>query len=55
MAISSRPLKPEETAQGLVATEYGRTPFVFATNPSVTQGFGSLPELIDAYAGKRTT
>lgn len=55
LAISSRPLKPAETAQGLVATEYGRTPFVFATNPSVTQGFGSLPELIDAYAGKLTT
>ena len=55
LAISARPLKPEETAQGLVATEYGRTPFVFATNPSVTQGFGSLPELVDAYAGKRTT
>ena len=55
LAISSRGIKPEETAQGLVATEYGRTPFVFATNPSVTQGFGSLPELIDAYAGKLTT
>ena len=55
LAISARPLKPEETAQGLVATEYGRTPFVFATNSSVTQGFGSLPQLIDAYAGKLTT
>ncbi len=55
LAISVRPLKPEETAQRLNATEYGRTPFVFATNPSVKQGFGSLPELVDAYAGKRTT
>lgn len=55
LAISARPLKPEETAQGLVATEYGSTPFVFATNPSVTQGVGSLQELIDAYAGKLTT
>lgn len=55
LAISSRPLKPEESAQGLVATEYGRTPFVFATNPSVTQGLGSLAELVDAYAGKLTT
>ena len=55
LAISSRPLKPEEAAQGLVATEFGRTPLVFATNPSITQGFGSLPELIDAYAGKLTT
>ena len=55
VAISSRAPKPEETAQGLVAAEFGRTPFVFATNPSVTQGLGSLAELVDAYAGKITT
>ena len=55
LAISSRPLKPEETASGMVAAEFGRTPFVFATNSSVTRGFGSLAELVDAYAGKLTT
>ena len=55
VAIASRALKPEETAQGLVATEFGKTPFVFATNSSVTQGLGSLAELVDAYAGKLTT
>lgn len=55
LAISSRPVRPEETAQGMVATEYGKTPFVFATNPSVTLGLGSLAALVDAYAGKLTT
>lgn len=54
VAISSRVLRPEETAQGLVAMEFGRTPFVFATNPCVTHGIGSLAELVDAYAGKLT-
>lgn len=55
LAISSRPLQPEETAQGMVATEYGRTPLVFATSPSVTQGLGSMAALVDAYSGKLTT
>ena len=55
LAISSRAPRPEEAAQGLVAMEYGRTPFVFATNPSVTQGLGSLAALVDVYAGKLTT
>lgn len=31
-ALISRPLKPEETAAGLVAYEYGRSPFVFVTS-----------------------
>ena len=55
LAISSRRPNPEETAQGLVASEFGRTPFVFATNTSVAQGLASLAELVDAYAGKITT
>lgn len=55
LAISSRPLKPEETATGMVSAEFGRTPFVFATNASVTQGFGSPAALVDVYAGKITT
>lgn len=36
-ALISRPLKPDEAAAGLVAYEYGRSPFVFVTNkPGVT-------------------
>ena len=33
-AIISRPLKPEETAAGMVGFEYGRSPFVFVTSKS---------------------
>jgi len=31
-AVVSRPLKPQEQAEGLQAVEYGRTPFVVVTN-----------------------
>lgn len=32
LAVISRPLREEEAKQGVVAVEYGRTPFVFATS-----------------------
>lgn len=53
LAITSRALKTEETAQGLTALEYGRTALVFATNNPADR-LGSLAELIDVYVGKRT-
>ena len=53
LAVISRPIKPEEAAQGLVAIEYGKTPFVLAT---ATPGIGGLDlgQIAEIYAGKRT-
>jgi phosphate transport system substrate-binding protein len=52
VAVSSRPLKPEETAQGFTAVEYCRTPFVFATNRSDISNL-TLQEAVDIYSGKK--
>lgn len=38
IAAISRPLKAEESAQGLVAVEYGRTPFIFIANKPTVAG-----------------
>lgn len=38
LAAISRPLKVEESAQGLVAVEYGRTPFIFIANKPTVAG-----------------
>ena len=54
IAVSSRELKPEETASGLVATEYGRSPFVFAVQRNVPVSKISLQDIADIYAGKKT-
>lgn len=52
LAVTSRPLKPNETAAGLHDMAYGRTPFVMAT---VKQGVDSLTqaEIADIYAGRQ--
>lgn len=52
IGLSSRPLKDTERAQGAVAVEYGRTPFVFVAAPKVVVSNITLRELIDIYAGK---
>lgn len=39
VSVSARPLLESEAQGGFVATEYGRTPFIFAT-PIVTQAVG---------------
>ena len=52
LGVSSRPLKDAELKQGAVATEYGRTPFVFAISASNPVAGLSYRELIEIYAGK---
>lgn len=54
VAVSSRPLKAQETQQGLVATEYGRTPFVIVTSSKGAPGLKDVGELADIYAGRKT-
>jgi phosphate transport system substrate-binding protein len=41
LAVSSRPLKPEERAQGLTELAFARTPFVLATSHSAPNGLKS--------------
>lgn len=53
IAVTSRPLEPEETAQGLTAVVYGQTALVFATDKP--QGTRSIGELVEMYAGRRAT
>jgi phosphate transport system substrate-binding protein len=52
LAISGRPLKPAESAEGLVQLEYGKSPFVVVTNAGTKQSNISLKEVIDMYSGK---
>jgi len=52
VAVSSRDLKDAERNQGLVAVEYGRTPFVFATSVSSKIRDLTLSQLVDIYSGK---
>lgn len=54
LAITSRPLTHEESAQGLIAHSYGMTPFVLVTSQPGVSGF-TLSQLVDIYAGKQTT
>jgi phosphate transport system substrate-binding protein len=51
VAVTSRAVKPEEAAQGVVAVEYGRTPFVLGTrNKSVSNL--TLAHAADIVAGR---
>lgn len=51
VGVSARPLLDSEAQGGFVATEYGRTPFIFAT-PLSTQAVGITTQaLTDLYAG----
>lgn len=52
LAVSSRPLAPDEIAAGAASTPYGRTPLVFATAGNAQAQTITWPELTDAYAGK---
>ncbi|GFO63032.1 PstS family phosphate ABC transporter substrate-binding protein [Geomonas paludis] len=52
LAVSGRPLKPEESAEGLVLQEYGKTPFVVVTNKQVLVDNLTLKELAAMYAGQ---
>ncbi|MFA5123831.1 substrate-binding domain-containing protein, partial [Zavarzinia sp.] len=53
VGVSSRPLKEGERGAGAIETEYGRTPFVFATAASRPDPGLGLKDLADIYAGRR--
>ena len=54
IAISSRPLKAEELAQGAKQWNYAKTPFVFATHQQVTQANLTTAQIISIYNGTMT-
>ncbi|WP_413437411.1 substrate-binding domain-containing protein [Sulfuriferula sp. GW1] len=54
LAISSRDLKPAERAQGVLASEYARTPFVFAVSPRNSVAAITTNELVRIYSGDST-
>jgi phosphate transport system substrate-binding protein len=55
LAAISRPLKEAERAQGAVATDYARTPFVFATAAATKVSAITQRELLSIYAGDTKT
>ena len=55
LALSARPLKDAESAQGLAATPYARTPIVFATQRKTPVDNVDLTELPGIYSGVTTT
>lgn len=54
IALLARPLSQEETARGLQAFEYARTPFVIATGKKGLSGL-SLSEIADIYGGRKAS
>jgi phosphate transport system substrate-binding protein len=52
IAVVSRPLKPEETAQGAKFRDFGRTPLAIVTEISLPLKNISTRELEDIYSGK---
>jgi len=52
VAVSARPLKEAEVAEGLVGAEYVRSPLVFATKHDTAAENITLAELEQLYAGK---
>jgi phosphate transport system substrate-binding protein len=55
MAVVSRPTSPAEAARGLVAVEYGRTPFVFVTSKDGVPGFDSIAQAAEIFSGRKHT
>jgi len=55
IGLSARPLLPEEMAQGPRQTAYARTAFVFAVHPDVKRSGTTLAEVVEIYAGRKTT
>ena len=54
LAISGRNLKPTEHAQGVLASEYARTPFVFAVSSRNSVAAITTSELVRIYSGDST-
>lgn len=52
IAVTSRPLSKDERDRGAVETEYGRTPFVFATWPGNSTNNVTSATLADLYSAK---
>lgn len=52
LAISGRPLKPAESAEGLVQLDYGKSPFVVVTNPHTKESNVSLNQVAGMFSGK---
>lgn len=52
ISLSSRPLTDSESQGGFVATEYGRTPFIFATSAATRATEITTGTLAELYAGK---
>jgi len=55
IGLVGRPLHTEERNLGLLATEYARTPFVFAANRSVKKKGLTSEELVRIYSGEMQT
>jgi len=55
LALVSRPLKEEELARGLVAFPYARAPVMFAVHASVPDVDVTPEELVQIFAGERTS
>lgn len=55
VALISRRLTDEERKQGLVAVNYARTPFVFATSRATRISSITLEEAASIYSGRKTT
>lgn len=55
MVLSSKPLKPEETAKGAQQQLYGRTPLVMIAEKKVRKGDITTKELEDIYTGKSSS
>lgn len=53
IALSTRPLKPAETAAGLVSIAYATTPFVFATSKGTAASAITTAELAEMFTGRR--
>jgi phosphate transport system substrate-binding protein len=52
IAISGRPLKPEEQKEGAAAVEYARTPFVFVVHKGVNKADITTREVEMIYSGQ---
>ena len=52
LALSSKQLKPEETAKGARAVEYGRTPLMIVTGKGGGKGSVTTRELEDIFSGR---
>ena len=55
LVVSSKPLKPEETAKGLVLHAYGRSPLLIITEKHVRKTDISTTELENIFSGKTKT